>query len=57
MTKTDIVCILMILATALIVVIARPTDTQSVPSEHPVVSSQTVQDDNSTAIVGIVGQM
>ena len=59
MKKTDIV-LLLIAAIAVIGLIAaftRPVDKQSVPSEHPVVSSQPVQDDNSAAIVGIVGQM
>ena len=59
MEKTDIVLLLIaiIAIIGLIAVITRPVDKQSVPSEHPVVSSQSIQDDNSAAIVGIVGQM
>lgn len=56
MKKTDIV-LLLIAATVMIFAITHPVEMQSVPSEHPVVSSQPVQDDNSAAIVGIVGQM
>ena len=56
MTKTDIV-LLLVAATVMIFAITHPVEMQSVPSEHPVVSSQPVQDDNSAAIVGIVGQM
>ena len=57
MTKTNIVCTLMILATAFIIVIARPADKQNVPSEHPVVSSQTDNEIEPAAVAGIVGQM
>lgn len=56
MKKTDIV-LLLITATVMIFAITHPVEMQSVPNEHPVVSSQPVQDDNSAAIVGIVGQM
>ena len=56
MTKTDIV-LLLVAATVMIFAITHPVAMQNVPSENPVVSRQPVQDDNSAAIVGIVGQM